>query len=131
MASSWRENQLVQIKKRNLKESSWFGESKCMLRSRWFFSSFFLLLFIVFLNLCCSNFVKMKWKTCYGLKTLLRANQLPQFFNNFRVDMVDFVNSHKVNIKRNAFWTLTSAWNEGEKKIKSWKKREKKNQKFS
>jgi hypothetical protein len=74
--------------------------------------------------------VKMKWKTCYGLKTLLRANQLPQFFNNFRVDMVDFVNSHKVNIKRNAFWTLTSAWNEGEKKIKSWKKREKKIKSF-
>jgi hypothetical protein len=47
MASFWKENQLVQMKKRKekrLKESSWFGEPKCKLRikvAHFFVFSFF------------------------------------------------------------------------------------------
>jgi hypothetical protein len=66
-------------KKKSLNESSWYGESKCVLRSRLFFSSFFcsfLFFFFIFVVQ-----ILWKWKACYELKTLLRANQLPHFLS--------------------------------------------------
>ncbi len=39
-----------------------------------------------------------------------------QFFTNFKVDMVGFVNFHKVIARRNAFSALSSAQNGGELK---------------
>jgi hypothetical protein len=46
------------------------------------------------------------------------------FLTNFKVDMTDFVNLHKVIVRRNAFSTFWSGQNEdeskGEQKVKSW-----------
>jgi hypothetical protein len=40
----------------------------------------------------------------------------PPFLTNFRVDMTNFMDIHKVVVKRSAFWTSSSAWNESESK---------------
>jgi hypothetical protein len=45
MTSFCTENQLVQTRKKSFKESSWFGKSKCRLRSK---VAHFLLLFLLF-----------------------------------------------------------------------------------
>jgi hypothetical protein len=50
-------------------------------------------------------------ETCYGLKTLLKAHQLPHFFIDSRIDMVGFMNPHKVIARRNAFSAFPSVWN--------------------
>jgi hypothetical protein len=47
---------------------------------------------------------------------LLKAHQLPHFLTNFRIDMVDFVDPHKVVIKRSAFSALPSPQDENENK---------------
>jgi hypothetical protein len=56
--------------KKSLNESSWFGESKCMLRSRLFFFSFFFALFYCyFLSLlfkfCENGKHAMNWRHCW------------------------------------------------------------------
>ncbi len=80
---------------------------KCKIRSK--VAHFYFVLFVY----NCFTFVgQILWskKTCYGLRTLLRTQQhLPPFLINFRIDMVDFVDSHKVVVKRNAFLAFPSA----------------------
>jgi len=65
-------------KKKSLKESLWFGKSKCKLA---FNVDYFL--FVVFFH-CLFSFtfvaqILWEWKTCYGLRILLRLHQLPHF----------------------------------------------------
>jgi hypothetical protein len=75
----WKENQLVQTKKNSLTESSWFGEPKWKLRFKFvhFFKNNWLF-FTVFFYSCCSN-----GRCIYELRTLSKAHQLPQFFDQF------------------------------------------------
>ncbi len=40
----------------------------------------------------------------------------PPFLTNFRVDMVGFMDPHKVVVRRSAFLAFPNAWNEGELK---------------
>jgi hypothetical protein len=42
---------------------------------------------------------------------MLKEHQLPQFFINFRIDMVIFVNPHEVIARTNAFLAFPSVWN--------------------
>jgi hypothetical protein len=80
MASFCRKNQLVETKKNSLKESSWFGEPKCKLGLKVVhsFVFFFVLLFsLLFFTLVVQ--IMWEWKTCYKLRTLLRAHQLLHF----------------------------------------------------
>jgi hypothetical protein len=50
------------------------------------------------------------------IESIFESTLVPPFFTNSRVDMVGFVNLHKVVVKRNAFSTFPSAQNGGEKK---------------
>jgi hypothetical protein len=116
MASFWRENQLVQTKKKEKKfkgKSSWFREPKCKLR---FIVHFFIYLFFsLFLkNPCYSNFVKMEGML--QIENIFESTLALPFLTNSRVDMVGFVNLHKVVAKRSAFSALPSAPNGGENK---------------
>jgi len=49
-----------------------------------------------------------KWKTFYGLTTLLRTQQLPHFWLILKLTWFDFVDPHKVFVRRNAFWASPS-----------------------
>jgi hypothetical protein len=40
----------------------------------------------------------------------------PPFSTNFKIDMVGFVDPHKVILRKNAFSTFPNTWNEGELK---------------
>ncbi len=62
-----------------------------------------LFVFIVFFN----PFVQIleEWKTCYELKTLLRVNKLSHFLTNSQLDMLDFVDPHKMVVRRSAFFS--------------------------
>ncbi len=97
---------MVQTQKNSLKESSWFGGPKCKLGSKvaylWF--SFFS---IVLFYHCYSNFVKME--NMLWIKDIVKRTLTPPFLTNSRVDMVDFVNLHKVVTRRNAFLDNLSA----------------------
>jgi hypothetical protein len=66
------------------------------------------------------------------IEDIVDSKPTPPFFINFKIDMVDFMDSQKVIIKRSAFSTLTSAQNGGKKKKeKNHEKKGKKDQKLS
>ncbi len=50
------------------------------------------------------------------IEDIVESTQAPTFFIKYKIDMVIFVDLHKVVVKRNAFSTLPSAWNEVESK---------------
>ncbi len=101
--------------KKSLKESSWFREPKCKLGFKvihfFVFCSFSLFFFTVVVQ------ILWNWKTCYGLRRLLRAHQLPHFS---RVDMVGLVHLHKV-VARSAFLVFPSAQNGVEMWSRKWR----------
>ncbi len=43
------------------------------------------------------------------IEDIVQNTIVPTFFTNFRVDMVDFEDLHKVVVRRNAFLALSSA----------------------
>jgi hypothetical protein len=53
------------------------------------------------------------WNTCYGLRTLVRADQLSHFLPIFKVDMAGFLHLHKMAPIKNSFSHLQSAQNGG------------------
>ncbi len=68
----------------------------------------FLFFFIIFfLYPCCSTFVKMK--DLLWIEDIVENTSTPSFFINSKVGMFDFVNPHKVVVKRNAFLACSSA----------------------
>jgi hypothetical protein len=81
-------------KKNSLNKSSQFG---CL------FFHFILLFFILFFYLRCSN---ENGRHIYGLRTLLKAQQLPHFLINFRINMIGFVDPCKVIARKSAFSAL-------------------------
>jgi hypothetical protein len=83
-------------KKKSLKESSWFGETKCKLRSK-------VAHFFVFCP-CCSSFVKLEDMIWIEDIVIILA-----FLTNSKVDMASFVDLHKVVVKRNAFLAFSHA----------------------
>ncbi len=87
-------------KKKSLKKSSWFGEPKCKTKVQGFLFYFFSLFFF-------NPWVQIlaEWKTCYELKTLLRVNKLSHFLTNSQLDMLDFVDLHKMLVRRSAFFS--------------------------
>ncbi len=93
---------MVQTKKKGLKESSWFGEPKCKLRSKVVHFFTFLLFFLIFIYPC-SNFVRMGNKL--WIENIVA---IPSFFANFRIDMVGFKDLYKVVVRRSAFSTFAS-----------------------
>ncbi len=106
MTSFWRENQLVPTIKKNLKDSSWFGEPKCKFGSN---IARFFVLFHCFLLTCCSN--SMKMKDMLWIEDIVESTSTSPFLTNSRVDMVGFVDLHKVVARRSAFSAFPSAWN--------------------
>jgi hypothetical protein len=61
------------------------------------------------------------------IEDIVDSKPTPPFFINLKIDMVDFMDSQKVIIKRSAFSTLTSAQNGGKKtRKKIMKKKERK-----
>ncbi len=65
------------------------------------------------------------------IENILESTLAPPFLTNSRVDMVGFVNLHKVVAKRNAFSAFPSARNRGEEKIeKTMEKRKEKEKKI-
>ncbi len=104
---------LEHTKKMSLKENPWFGEPNCKLGSKVvhvFVYCFFPLLFLPSLFKLCENGRHViDWRHCYSTPP-------PQIFTNFKVDMLGFVNFHKVIARRNAFLALPSAQNKGELK---------------
>jgi hypothetical protein len=50
------------------------------------------------------------------IEDIVEGTPTPQFFTNFKVGMLGFVNLHKVVARRNAFSAFPSAQNEGELK---------------
>jgi hypothetical protein len=74
MASFWRENQLVQTKKkRSLKEISHGLENQNVSYGLKLFNSLFFWFFHYFLKTLVVQML-WKWKACYGLKEFLRAH---------------------------------------------------------
>jgi len=115
MASFWRENQLVWTKKKTFKESSWFGEPKCKLRSKVVHFFVFFFFFIVFFYPCYSNFVKMKNMPC--IEDIVKSTLALSLLTNFRVDMDSSMDLHKVVARRGAFriskcmkWSWIKRW---------------------
>jgi hypothetical protein len=60
------------------------------------------------------------------LRTLLRAHQFLDFLINSKINMIDFVNLRKVIVRKSAFSTFLSVWNESENKILKKTMKEKK-----
>ncbi len=50
------------------------------------------------------------------IEDIVESTQAPIFMTNSKVGMASFVDPHTVVVRRNAFWTLPSAWNEVESK---------------
>ncbi len=73
---------------------------------------FFIFFFSCFFYLYCSNFVKME--RMLWIEDIVESTQPSPFFINSKIDMVSFVDPHKVVIRRNAFSTFPSARNGGE-----------------
>jgi len=48
------------------------------------------------------------------IKEIIESTQAPSFLTNYRIDMANFVDSHKVVIRRSAFLALLNAQNGGE-----------------
>jgi len=59
---------------------------------------------IVFFYPCCSNYVRME--DMLWIEDIVVA---PPFLTNFRVDMVGFMNPHKVVVRRSAFLAFPNA----------------------
>ncbi len=110
MASFWRETNRSRLKKKNLKESSWFGEPKRKLRSK---VVHFFIFFLVFYS-CCSNSVRLE--EMLWIEDIVQSTQAPPFLTNLKVDMASFIDPHKVIIRKSAFLALPNAWNGGELK---------------
>jgi len=51
----------------------------------------------------------MQW-----IEDIVKSTQALPFLTNSRVDMVGFVNPHKVVVRKSAFSSFPSAWNGGE-----------------
>jgi hypothetical protein len=103
MASFWKENQLVWTKK----NSSWIGEPKCKVRSEVaHFFVFRALFHCLKKKVCCSNFVRME--DMLWIEDIVDNTSIPPFLVYYRVDMVDFVNIHKVVARKNAFSAFPS-----------------------
>jgi hypothetical protein len=94
MASFWRDPTWSKQKK-SLKENSWFGEPKCKLRSKVVILFFF---FSIKLFYPCSNYVRME-----NMLWIVDIVASPPFLTNFRIDMVGFVDLHKVIVRKSAF----------------------------
>ncbi len=111
--------------KNSLNESSWFEQPKFKLRSKFahfFVFCFFHCFFLISLLKFCEN-----GRRFYGLRTLLRAHQFLHFMINSKIKMIDFVNSCKVIVRKSAFSTFLSVWNESEnKKLEKTMKEKKK-----
>jgi hypothetical protein len=62
------------------------------------------------------------------IKDVIESTPTPPFLTNSRIDMVNFVDPHKVIIKRSAFSVFPNAQDENENKIlkKPWEKKERK-----
>jgi hypothetical protein len=99
-------------KKKPLKENSWFGEPKCKLGLKVLHFFIFLLFSTIFLYLCCSNFVRIEEMLC--IKDIIESTQAPSFLTNYKIDMANFVDPHKVVVRRSAFLALLNAQNGGE-----------------
>jgi hypothetical protein len=78
--------------KKSLKESSWFGESKCKLRFKNVHFKIKLLFFIVFFYLGCLNYVRVK--NMLWIENIVESTPNPSFFINSRIDMAAFVNPY-------------------------------------
>ncbi len=52
----------------------------------------------------------MKMEDMLWMEDIVESKLAPPFLTNSRVDMVDFVNAHKM-IAKSAFLTFSSAWN--------------------
>jgi hypothetical protein len=107
MALFWKENQLVWTKKKSFKESSWFGEPKCKLRSKVVHFFVFFFFFIVFFNPCYSNFVKIKNMPC--IEDIVERTLALSLLTNFRVGMASSMDLHKVVARRGAFLGFRNA----------------------
>ncbi len=131
MTSFWRETNWlkVQTKNKSLKESLKFREPKCKVHGCSFFC-FSVLFFVVFFSSCCSNFVRME--SMLWIEDVIESTPTPSFLTNSTIDMADFVDPHKVVIKRSAFSAFPSAQDENEnKRPKNSLKEKKKDQKLS
>jgi hypothetical protein len=102
MASFWRENQLV--------HALWKTKVQAMVQGCSFFH--FLLFSTILFYLYCSN--SMKMEEMIGIEDIVESTQAPSFLTNSRVDMVGFVNPHKVVVKSSAFSTFPNVGNGGE-----------------
>jgi hypothetical protein len=90
---------MVWMKNKSLNESSWFGEPKCKLGYK--VAHFFIFLgffFIVFFPPCCSNLMKME--NMLSIEDIVKSIPIPPFLTNSRIDMVGFVDPHKVVAKQ-------------------------------
>jgi len=58
----------------------------------------------------------VKMENMLWIEDIVESTPTLQFCTNFKVDMVGFVNFHKVIVRRNAFLALPSAQNGGELK---------------
>jgi len=56
----------------------------------------------------------MKMKEMLWIEDIVESTQAPSFLTNSKVDMVGFVNPHKVVAKNNALKTLPNIGNGGE-----------------
>jgi hypothetical protein len=90
--------------KKTFMESSWFGKSKCKLRSNIVHFYFVFCFFSFFFTLVIQ--ILWKWKTCHALSTLA-----PSLLTNSIVGMAGFMDLHKVVAGRSAFLAFRNAWN--------------------
>ncbi len=93
--------------KKNSKDSSWFEEPKCKLGSKAAHFFVFFVLFHCFLLTCCSNFMKME--DMLWIEDIVESTSTSPFLTTSRVDMVGFVDLHKVVARRSAFLAFPSA----------------------
>ncbi len=109
-------NWFITKKEKSLKESSWFGEPKCCS-----ISLLFLLFSNVFFYTCYSKFVKME--DMLWTEDIVDSAPAHPFLTNFRVDMVNFMNSRIMMVaQRGPFSAFPSARNGGEKEKEIVKK---------
>ncbi len=97
---------MVWTKKESLNESSWFGEPKCKIGSKVADFFVFLFIFIVFFYPCLNS---TKIKDMLWIEDIVESTSTLPFLTNSRVDMVGFMDLHKVFAKSSAFSTFPSA----------------------
>jgi hypothetical protein len=50
----------------------------------------------------------MKMENILWIDNIVKNTTTPPLLTNFKIDMVDFVDPHKVFVRRNAFWASPS-----------------------